>query len=757
MKFIFFILILSIVYLEGSEVKIGILAFRSKSITLQEWTPTAQYLNQTIPEYHFTILPLTYPEINDAVKHDALDFIITNSGHYVFLEKNYKISRIATMMKFKNGQWIDRFGGVIFTRKNSLNINTLDDLIDKNIMAVDPESLGGYASQIYELKQHKIDSKDLQINFTGMPHSKVVENVLNSKADVGFVRTDVLEMMAQKREIDLNQLKLINAKKNTSEFPYLLSTSLYPEWPLAQMPNTSKKLSNKVVIALLEQFAQNNKTVDGDIGWTTPLVYDDIHKMFQALRLPPYDQIEQFTYVDIWQYYKTDILIVFFTFLIITFYYIKEQRRKKFVESLLSNMGEGVYGVDQDGNCTWINQKALEILGFSENEILYNNQHAVFHHHRPSGDAYEIIECPIYLTIKDRKHREGEEYFIKKDGSIFPVFLTVAPTSNGGSIVIFRDITEEKLAHDELTQTKQQLEVTISASRIGLWEFDLSNGTVIWDSHCYEMLGYKNNEFEMSYKKWLEMMHPDDLQPIQDELKEQISNGNAFIIEFRLKHMNGSWFWIDGRGQIIAYDQDGTPIKMAGIHIDKNRQKEIEFDLKLKSQMLEKLSMYDGLTQIPNRRYFDQSFNVKYQEAKDDHKSFAIMMLDIDYFKLYNDNYGHIMGDNVLKQVAITLQAVLKRPTDVIARYGGEEFVVIVKDCDKHGATQVANSLVKSVSALNIPHKYSKVSGIITISLGFAWMNNHSKIEKEELLKMADSALYQAKANGRNCVSTNSE
>jgi PAS domain S-box-containing protein len=108
---------------------------------------------------------------------------------------------------------------------------------------------------------------------------------------------------------------------------------------------------------------------------------------------------------------------------------------------LLDSIADGVYGVDKDGNCMFINQTALEMLGFSADEVLLKNQHELFHHHKPSGEHYDVSECPIYNTVNDRKIRKCEEVFIKKDGTFFPVSLTVAPTSDGDAVAVFRDIS----------------------------------------------------------------------------------------------------------------------------------------------------------------------------------------------------------------------------------------------------------------------------------------------------------------------------
>ncbi len=174
--------------------------------------------------------------------------------------------------------------------------------------------------------------------------------------------------------------------------------------------------------------------------------------------------------------------------------------------------------------------------------------------------------------------------------------------------------------------------------------------------------------------------------------------------------------------------------------------------LKLKSDLLEELSMFDGLTHIPNRRFFDEVFEKKYKETMRDEKSFSILMIDVDFFKNYNDHYGHGKGDECLIKIASALKNSLKRPTDVVARYGGEEFVVLLKDIDESGTKQVAQSLLESVRALSIPHAYSAAAEYVTISIGIAMKRPREKNSKNELLKHADDALYRAKEEGRDRI-----
>jgi len=173
--------------------------------------------------------------------------------------------------------------------------------------------------------------------------------------------------------------------------------------------------------------------------------------------------------------------------------------------------------------------------------------------------------------------------------------------------------------------------------------------------------------------------------------------------------------------------------------------------LKIKTDLLEQISMLDGLTGIPNRRYFDEQFQKEGARALREQLPFSLIMMDIDHFKGYNDNYGHGAGDDCLQKVARTLTSTLSRPMDMIARYGGEEFVALLPGTDSAGAAKVAEDLRNAVESLAVTHEYSSVANVVTLSLGVATMNSDADQKMlSELLKRADVALYQAKEGGRN-------
>lgn len=180
----------------------------------------------------------------------------------------------------------------------------------------------------------------------------------------------------------------------------------------------------------------------------------------------------------------------------------------------------------------------------------------------------------------------------------------------------------------------------------------------------------------------------------------------------------------------------------------------IKNHLKLKRyrDMLKENSMIDGLTQIANRRRFDESLLMEWNRQKRHLEPLSMLMVDIDFFKNYNDTYGHLEGDECLKQVAQTIKIQLKRPADLAARWGGEEFACILPETDPMEAVSIAENIRKAIIDKALPHKASLVNSVVTVSIGVATATPLEETSFQMLIKKADDALYKAKQNGRNRV-----
>ncbi len=181
-----------------------------------------------------------------------------------------------------------------------------------------------------------------------------------------------------------------------------------------------------------------------------------------------------------------------------------------------------------------------------------------------------------------------------------------------------------------------------------------------------------------------------------------------------------------------------------------NELRNVKRQLERTNSILQKLSSLDALTEIANRRVFDESLAKEWKRSAREKTPLSVLLIDVDYFKRFNDHYGHQSGDEALRNVAEALAGVVKRSGDTVARYGGEEFGIVLPQTDAAGAKSVAAKFQQAVSELKIAHEKSSVCGIVTVSIGAATLIPEPNGLPESIVMLADKALYQAKKNGRN-------
>ncbi len=213
-------------------------------------------------------------------------------------------------------------------------------------------------------------------------------------------------------------------------------------------------------------------------------------------------------------------------------------------------------------------------------------------------------------------------------------------------------------------------------------------------------------------------------------------------------------------GTACTFSITATPFKglsdeivgMVANYKDITDRKRAEAELQEANRKLEELATQDGLTKTANRRLFDGYLRREWNRQSRKNQPVSLIMCDIDYFKLYNDTYGHVQGDECLCSVAGAITTNVNRAADVVARYGGEEFAVIMPETDAEGAMHVANSIMQTVNDLNLEHSGSAVSPRVTLSIGVACMVPEPTLDPETLIEAADKALYTSKETGRNRI-----
>ncbi|MCB1859923.1 MAG: PhnD/SsuA/transferrin family substrate-binding protein [Gammaproteobacteria bacterium] len=466
-------------------VRIGVLSHRGFDITIKNWSPTAEYLTNSIPGCRFEIVPLDFSEVDPTVKFGQVDFLLVNSSIYVNMEVRYRVSRIATLDNLVADTPYNVFGGVVFVRSDRRDITTLADLEGKSLLAVDETSLGGFQMAWRELRMAGVDPyRDLsKLEFAGT-HDKVVMDVLAGRVDVGTVRTNILERMASTGQIRLDEFNIVSPKGHT-DFPFARSTRLYPEWPFSKLQHTSNQLAQKVAVALLNMPRFSAAAEAGNYaGWTVPLDYQSVHELFQELHLPPYQELGAFTLIDAvrrYWYWPVIALAFFLVMSVMTTWVVRlnrELQRSKLHlqrqhDLILNSVSDGISGVDLDGNSTFVNRAMEEITGWPAHELIGRNQHQLLHHTRSDGSCHQADNCPVYQTFRDQTPRfVDDDIFWKKDGSAIPVEYSSTPIrdENGqtvGSVVVFRDISERKKAEEAANQHLMELAHVARLSTMG--------------------------------------------------------------------------------------------------------------------------------------------------------------------------------------------------------------------------------------------------------------------------------------------------
>jgi len=315
------------------EILIGLRANRGVEKDLKRWQLTADYLSTRIPGFTFKLVPFeSNNALNQAVSRNEFHFVLTNPASAVEHTLRYKTRPLATLLNKRQEMGYSKFGSVIFTRSDRDDIQTFKDLLNKEFIAVDEHGFGGWRVAWRELLQNDIDpySDFKKLLFAGGLQPNVVYSVINGEADAGSVRTDMLERMVVKGEIDLSDIKVIGSK-NTADFPFLHSTQLYPEWLFSKTTMANESLTDKVASVILNIEASHPAAIRGKyVGWVLPRDYQPVHDLLKELRVGPYHKSSYSIIDELWNQYQNVFIIFMFSFIglsLLLVYAIKTNRK----------------------------------------------------------------------------------------------------------------------------------------------------------------------------------------------------------------------------------------------------------------------------------------------------------------------------------------------------------------------------------------------------------------------------------------------
>jgi len=418
---------------------------------------------------------------------------------------------------------------------------------------------------------------------------------------------------------------------------------------------------------------------------------------------------------------------------------------------LLNSTAEGIYGVDMQGICNFVNPACLHMLGYDRPEDLIGKQvHSLIHHTHPDGRNYPAEECDVRLATINGKSAHGEDdVHWRADGSSFPVEYWSHPIyRNGevaGAVVTFVDITGRKQAEAEL--------------RIAATAFNSQESMMITDAHGVilrvnnaftKSTGYSAGELVGQTPRILKSGRHD--ADFYRKMWESIARTGTWQGEIWDRRKNGEVYpkWLT----ISAVKRDdGIITHYVGSHFDITERKAAE-------EKVHHLAFYDPLTDLPNRRLLTDRMRQALATSARTMRQGALLIIDLDNFKALNDTLGHDFGDALLRQVALRLEPCV-REGDTVARLGGDEFVVVLENLSAQAveaATQVETIGEKILAAINQLYKLGSLDPEITgrwwrstTSIGATLFIGH-QASFDELMKQADIAMYQAKKAGRNTL-----
>ena len=310
-------------------------------------------------------------------------------------------------------------------------------------------------------------------------------------------------------------------------------------------------------------------------------------------------------------------------------------------------------------------------------------------------------------------------------------------------------LQKEKSTERQLKETLSLYRLITDNSRDAILLADFNGRPYYVSPAVRDLWGWEPEE--LMKLQLLDLVHAEDRSELAEVLREMRSKSEGETVQYRARKRNAEYGWVEASLRTIRHPITNVPTGALQIVRDISERKHSEEELEAAYHAAEALADQDALTGLANRRRLDEFLANEWKRGSRDRAPLSLLLLDVDRFKAYNDTYGHVQGDICLKQIGKVAQSVLLRTSDLAARYGGEEFALVLPFTPIEGARRIAEEMCTEMRHIGVPHAATR-EGIVTVSIGCATLIPSAGRSVQDLVEMADRALYQAKREGRNCV-----
>ncbi len=753
------LLLLPLSAVADHKIKLAILSYQPDVMLMAKYQPVVDDLENLIGDYSIELFVVDAEALEQGIHDHAFDLALIDPVHYLRHRSAGNISAaLVTLERGEISLSTSLMGGVIFSLREGDKIS-LRNMSEYRVASVTTDYLESYIAQTYELLSLDIEPPAENHILSFGSDQEVVKGVLGGDADVGFIRSGVLEKMVQDGELTWQQIRVLNEQSHEG-FPNKVSTHLYPEWPLVALSHVDSKVVKEITAGLLSlpESIPSMASI-GVSGFVPALDYLPVEQVLKDLEIEPYDAPG----VSWWSVIKAyAVFILLFNLLVLiligaSWFTYRQNKKLGLVvdelqaaksllsqsygqlDALLSSSPAVIYSLSPDTlKLRFISANCKQLYGLTPDEIKAQPKWWVGAIHEE--DVTKVLAAMREWRVNGYPGTLISNYRIYSGTQWLWIEDRLQAIFNREGVV--SELVGSHLDISEQHQSQQLLELSASVfdnAREGI-AITTPEGSIIKVNDAFSRItGYSRTEILGQNPRVLNSGRQS--REFYEEMWRQILRYGFWEGEVWNKRKDG-----------VIFAQNLTIASVKDVHQRVTHYISLFSDItrqKRNEEQLANIAYFDALTGLPNRTNLTQSLDQRMTKAHASEHRFLLAFIDLDGFKEVNDTFGHEAGDLLLVQVSKRMLAHLG-PSNVVARFGGDEFVVLMP-LEATAELEVSEERLESLLAtLSEPFSVSGIDLQISASIGVTSYPQANEVEADQLIRQADQAMYQAKIAGRN-------